>query len=37
VGGRADARSYLREIAQMEDGSVFKVVGAYDDYLERAV
>ena len=34
-GDQAEARSYVREIARMEDGSVFKVVGTYNDRLVR--
>ena len=34
-GDRATARSYVREIVRMEDGSVFKVVGTYDDVIVR--
>jgi ketosteroid isomerase-like protein len=34
-GDHAKARSYAREIVRMADGSVFKVVGTYDDELVR--
>jgi hypothetical protein len=35
AGDRAEARSYVREIVRMEDGSIFKVVGTYDDTIVR--
>ena len=35
TGDDAQARSYVREIARMEDGSLFKVVGTYDDAMVR--
>lgn len=34
-GDRATARSYVREIATMHDGGLYKVVGRYDDELVR--
>jgi len=34
-GDRAVARSYVREIATMHDGGLYKVVGRYDDELVR--
>ncbi len=35
TGDTARARSYPREIIRMKDGSLYKLIGAYDDYLVR--
>jgi ketosteroid isomerase-like protein len=35
AGDRATARSYCREILQLDGGRIRKVVGAYDDELVR--
>lgn len=34
-GDRAMARGYVREVAAMHDGRLYKVVGRYDDELVR--
>jgi ketosteroid isomerase-like protein len=35
TGDTARARSYAREIIRLKDGGLFKLIGAYDDYLVR--